>query len=134
MKAGVIGLLACVVTSSLLGGCVIDHRSEAPPDGTLTVDWTIADARDPGDCANYNASALELSVSPVGGGTIETFDASCADFLTRVSLPPGDYSATATLIDPSGRSKTTSIPIHGFTIEPNTDLDIPIDFPTSSFF
>ena len=133
MKAAALLVLAGAAASSLLGGCVVDNRS-APPDGTLTVDWTIADARDPGDCSNYNASTLELSVTPVGGGNTETFDSSCADFLTRVSLPPGDYSATATLIDPSGRSKTTSIAIHAFTIDPATDLDIPIDFPTSSFF
>jgi hypothetical protein len=125
--------IAAAAAPCLLGGCTVENRTAPPPDGSVTVDWTIADAKDPGDCANYGADTLELVITSAGGANVGTWDAACGDFATQVSLPPGDYSATATLIDSQGRSRSSTIDIHPFSIDSDTDLNIPIDFPTSSF-
>jgi hypothetical protein len=123
------GLLAL---APLASGCIVTHH-DLVADGTLTVDWSIGDAKDPGDCTNEGASSLEVTVTTPGGSSLGTYETDCFAFATKISLPPGDYAATATLLDGQGHARSTSIAIHPFTIDSDVDLDIPIDFPTSSF-
>jgi len=49
-------------------------------------------------------------------------------------LVPGDYQATATLIDGSGAARTTPLSMAPFSLRSGSNLVVDINFPASSFF
>ena len=121
---------------AIVSGCSV--RAEpgpvvVPSDGSLTVDWTIDDTKDPTYCAHYAASSIQIAVTASDGADAGTYEQDCEAFQTTLSLPPGEYSATAVLIDSAGTHVTTTIDINPFRIVSGTDLNTPIDFPLSSF-
>jgi hypothetical protein len=104
------------------------------PDGTLVLDWTIDGNTDPNSCFESSSSAIAIDVMDTGGAPAGSFEQSCTTFSTSITLAPGDYTANATLIDANGNPRTTTVPINPFTIRGADQLNIPIDFPASSFF
>jgi hypothetical protein len=118
------------------GGPVVPGPAPGPfvPDGSLVVDWSIDGLKDPNACFQSGAAAIEIQILDSFGGSPGTFQQACEAFATSIALPPGSYAANALLLDASGAPRTTTIAINPFTLESNTELDIPIDFPASSFF
>ena len=140
-----VALLAPVAVVSLAAtGCTATvtptDNSPAPPpvvvatSGTLTVDWTINGTKDPSQCSQGAAAAIEISVTDSDGRSAGVYQQSCSTFATSITLNAGYYTAGATLIDAAGTSRTTTVNINPFTIRGNDDLTTPIDFSASSFF
>jgi hypothetical protein len=118
----------------LATGCVVEHGGPPPPDdGTLRVDWTVDGSPDPNLCNQANAMTLDLAVYDDGGNSVGDFQTDCAAFAITVGLAPGRYSASARLLDSGNGVRTTTVDISPFVIDSNTELDVPIDFPASSF-
>jgi hypothetical protein len=101
--------------------------------GSLIVDWTINGSRDPDQCDQGDAEAIDVVVYYANGETMAEYQASCRAFVTRIDLPRGQYAADAVLIDASGAERTTVVDMRTFEIFGGDELDIPIDFPASSF-
>ena len=126
------GLRTAALLCLLAPACSVETRSEPAPapvvvaDGTLVVDWTINGTTDPNQC-NQGA------VTTIDGGFVGEFQQACSAFATSINLAPGSYTASAVLVDARGTDRTTEIPIDAFTIRDNSELDVPIDFPASSF-
>jgi hypothetical protein len=99
--------------------------------GALRVDWTIDGTTDPSRCTGSLAAAIEITVDgPIPG----TFQQACESFATSITLEPGSYEAVAELVDSARQPRTTAVQIQSFTIRPNEELRVPIDFPAASFF
>jgi hypothetical protein len=103
------------------------------PQGRAVIDWTIGGAKDPNSCAQSSVAAIQIAVSDASGAPAGTFQQSCNAFSTSITLSRGSYTAVATLIDPRGQARTTSVSINPFVIRGNDSLNIPIDFPPASF-
>jgi hypothetical protein len=132
------GLVASAAASAALllglGACTVHNDdSGGPSDGTVTVDWTIDDDKSGDDCNSNDATSIQITVIDSDGANAGTFEQSCASFATSIQLPPGGYTANAVLVDSSDHPRTTTIAINPFTVGLSGDLDIPIDFPQSSF-
>ncbi len=102
--------------------------------GTLTVDWTINGTKDPNQCNQGAAAAIQITVTDPNANPVGTFEQSCTAFATSITLNAGQYAAQARLIDAVGTPRTTTIDINPFTIVGNDELTTPIDFSASSFF
>jgi hypothetical protein len=100
--------------------------------GTLVVDWTIDDAKDPGECSQGGTPTLDVTVGSSNGYSHE-YEADCDAFSTSIDLPAGSYTATAVLIDGGGNDRTTPIDINPFRIHDGEVFTAPIDFPAGSF-
>src|SRR5689334_1623539 len=94
---------ALFMAAFALTGCSVSAGvgvTAAPPaDGSVTVDWSIEGTKDPNACDAIGATTLELAISRAGDRTIDVFDDPCDAFASSVTLAPGDYSATAILLD-----------------------------------
>src|SRR5262249_19320939 len=134
----VLPLLACVF-GGMSAGCTVT-ASPVPPvvtvpaaTGSLTLRWHISGADDPAACSAYDATTLQLVIYDANGTEVTTVAAPCESFSTTVTLPEGTYSADATLVDPSGGSRTVTKPLLAIEIVAGTDLAIDLDFPAGSF-
>jgi hypothetical protein len=65
---------------------------------------------------------------------VGTFAQDCGAFATSITLDPGDYTATAVLLDSASQPRTTAVNVRPFSILGRDQLNIPIDFPANSFF
>jgi len=145
-KRGLLGVLtmgACFALGST--GCFFEASTDAGPAppppvappplaGSLTVQWTVDEVTDPNVCIMGNASTLDIVLTTAGGGFAGEFQGACTAFTTTISsLAPGDYAASARLLDAGGRPRTTIINLHPFTIVENTNLVVNLDFPADSF-
>jgi hypothetical protein len=125
---------ALALAAALAGGCVVERGAPPPPDdGTLKVDWTVDGSPDANLCNQANASTFDLTVYDDGGNVVGDFQTDCAAFAITVGLAPGGYSADARLLDSGNGVRTTTVAISPFVIDSNTELDVPVDFPASSF-
>jgi len=117
-------------------GCIVQHDNGPPPapHGTLVVDWTIDELKDPSQCTQSSSDSIEVTVDDLNGDVIGTYEQSCEAFAESITLSPGDYTASAIMVDGSGKARTTAVSIARFSIYGNDQLDIPIDFPANSFF
>lgn len=138
-----------IALASLLGacvsGCYFDEthpRREvvietttppAPSLSTLVVRWTISGTRNPDECVKANATEIEVSVSQ-SGREIGAWRQRCETFALSITLNPGHYDASAFLLAADGRIRTTSVQMDPFTLRGNDTLEIPVDFPASSFY
>ena len=100
--------------------------------GTLTLKWTVAGSADPGSCAFYGASDLELVVYDAAGAPFTSTTAPCEDFGLTIDLPPGTFSADATLLDPNAVPVSVAAPLDNIRIISGTDITIDLDFPAAS--
>jgi hypothetical protein len=117
-----------------LGGCVVETSSPAPARGALIVDWAIGGVQDPDQCDLAHVEVIDIVVSRASGIRVDEYQQTCGAFLTRIELAPGFYYADAVLLDAAGNQRTTVIEFEPFEIFGGDELDIPIDFPASSFF
>jgi len=124
-----------------LTGCVIGSSSDLPKDttpvagnGTLIIDWTIDGSTDPNRCNQSSSETLEILIVPADGRQERSFSQACDLFAASIDLAPGDYSASAVLVDAGGNARTTTLDIDPFRILGDDELSTPIDFPASSFF
>ena len=121
----------------LLPGCFIEVDDD-PADplyrGTLVIDWTIDGTADPFECRQSDAATLLVEIETLRGRFVGEYAQDCEAFATRIDLWPGDYVAWAVLLDPDGYERTTEVAIDPFTIYGDGTLEIPIDFPSDSFF
>jgi hypothetical protein len=137
-----IAAAACLAFVALATGCTatVEPTGTAPPPvlvestGTLTVDWSINGTKDPNQCSQGAAAAIQISVTDSSGISAGTYQQSCSTFATSITLSAGSYTADAMLIDSAGAPRTTTVPMNPFTIRGNDVLDTPIDFPAASFF
>ena len=121
--------LLCV-TAVAVSACVIEYEHW----GTLEIDWTIRGRTDPDLCIQTGAATLGVDVYQAHGGFVGSYDAPCRNFATSITLDAGTYSANATLLDPAGRARSTTVSIAPFRVWTDSTLAIPIDFPLSSFY
>ncbi|HWA72676.1 MAG TPA: hypothetical protein VG937_10085 [Polyangiaceae bacterium] len=129
--------LAALALGLCSSSCLVETDSDPVPPaserGSLIVDWTINGSRDPDQCDQGDAEAIDVVVYYANGETMAEYQASCRAFVTRIDLPRGQYAADAVLIDASGAERTTVVDMRTFEIFGGDELDIPIDFPASSF-
>jgi hypothetical protein len=116
-------------------GTVVTAEPTLPATGlsTLVVRWTINGTVDPNACFQSGAVEFELSIRDVAGVELAAYRQACTAFGTSVTLSPGNYSASGVLLNGAGFPRTTFVPIAPFTLVGNDVLDIPVDFPASSF-
>jgi len=127
--------LLCAMT---LPGCTLAVGGSAggtvvPPDGSLTADWSIEGANDPLVCSDFHADTMEITIFAQGDDIGTSVDAACDSFTITVPLPPGNYSATAVLLDGNGVPVTSEAAVPPFQATSRTDLGVSIDFGASSF-
>jgi hypothetical protein len=131
-------ILPAITSCTLASGCFVEtdsprrHPVEAA-EGTVTVDWTVDGVKDPSECRQATVSEIDVVVQTPEGDVVGEYRQDCETFATSISLPPGDYTANAVLLDGAGTERTTSVDVDPFTVVGGTDLDVPIDFPASSF-
>ena len=136
------GAAVGAVALTLLGltGCTANVNSDPAPvvvssaQGALTVDWSINGTKDPNQCSQGAAAAIEITVIDGNGNSAGVYQQSCSAFATEITLDAGFYSASARLIDSAGTPRTTAVDINPFTIDGDDNLDTPIDFGAESFF
>lgn len=126
--------------AAVAGGCTVSTNDGTgtvvePIDGTATFDWSLnSGMQDSLVCSDFDADSLDVVIYAEGNPNGTEFTEVCEAFVLTVSLPPGNYSATAQLLDINGNARTTPLDISPFRIVSNTDLSIPLDFPADSFF
>lgn len=132
-------LFWCPVAFAGLGACTVETGHPPPAasvvaaTGTLTLDWTIGDSKDPDECTQGAATDIAIAVVDSAGRDAGEYTQACEAFATSIELPPDSYSATAVLLDGSGHDRTTPIDIPPFTLHGSDELVIPVDFPPGSF-
>lgn len=135
---------ALLLTLSLslgLPSCLITTESDEPPpvvvyesSGVVVIDWSIDGAKNPDECDQSDADALLVSIWTESGAHVGDFEQYCQVFEASIELEPGTYEAEAVLLAPDGIERTTPIEIPPFDIYGNDMLEVPIDFPASSFY
>jgi hypothetical protein len=122
---------ACTVES---GGTVGPAPGPSPTTGALTVRWSIDGSFDPNLCDVYTAPTMDVRVLSQSTGQIFEQNADCHSFSTTITLPADNYTANATLLDPGGHARTTTVDLSAFTVGSGADIVEDADFPRSSFF
>jgi hypothetical protein len=110
----------------------LPSTTPAPAPSKLIVRWSIDGKRDPNECVKSTASDIEVSVFD-GGREIGAWRQRCDSFAVSINLNSGNYSASAVLLDAYKRPRTTSVTIDPFTLRGNDTLEVPVNFPASSF-
>ncbi len=134
-----LGLALAAIASSATGCTAsVSPAPEPAPvvvtsTGSLTVDWSINGTKDPNQCSQGAAAAIEITVTDSNQAAVGTFQQSCTAFATSITLSAGRYQAQARLIDAVGAPRTTTVDINAFTILGNDDFTAPIEFSASSF-
>ena len=132
-------VLFCVILCGAFPACFVDAGDGGGPgpvvvdSGSLVLDWTIDGSKDPDQCDQGAASALDISVTDANGASAGEFQQSCRAFATTIDLPRGSYTADAVLVDSAGQDRTTPVQIRPFDILGGDELSIPIDFSAGSF-
>jgi hypothetical protein len=112
---------------------VVETTTPTPSLSTLVVRWTISGTRNPDECVKANATEIEVSVADPSGREIGAWRQRCEAFALSITLNPGRYDASAFLLAADGRIRTTTVRMDPFTLRGNDTLEIPVDFPASSF-
>jgi hypothetical protein len=133
------GYALLLATTTLAGGCSasVDARPSTPSEatGTVIMDWTIDGTKDPGQCAASGASQFDVSLYGSNGALAGQWVQDCAALSTTIGgLFSDTYTGQTTLVDPTGRPRTTSVQLTPFDVVPGTVATIPVDFPANSFF
>jgi hypothetical protein len=121
--------LLCV-TALAASACII----EAEHWGTFELEWTIRGRIDPDLCLATDATTLAVDVYEAHGSFVGSYDAPCRAFATSIGLHEGTYSANATLLDPGGYARSTTVSMAPFTVWSDSTTIVPVDFPSSSFY
>lgn len=136
-----LGWIVGVAFTLLMGGCTVESGGTVgpgggvpPTTGALTVRWSIDGSFDPNLCDVYTAPTIDVRVLSQSDGRVFEQTADCHVFTTTVSLPADSYTANATLLDPSGHARTTTVDLSPFSVGSGADAVEDADFPRSSFF
>ena len=125
-----------LLAALLLGaaGCEVHTRSEdyVGDEGSLTIDWTLDDTRDPEACDDYDARRLELIIYDERDRVVDTIEPSCYNFEVSIDLPDGVYGVDATLLDRGGADVSTTLSLDSIDVYAGEDTPISIDFPQDS--
>lgn len=115
-------------------GCIIEHHASgwASDEGELTVEWTLDDSFDPRACRDFGARTVELLVHDWDGELVADVQAHCDDFSLTIDLADGTYSIDVTLLDGSGRTASTTLPLDDVDVYAGDETFIPVDFPVDS--
>lgn len=116
------------------GGTVTGGTVVTPTTGAFTVRWSIDGAFDPNLCAAYAAPTMDVRVLEQASGRLYEQTADCRAFTTTLVLPGGSYTANATLLDPGGHARTTTVTLSAFSLAPGANIVEDADFPRSSFY
>jgi len=120
-----------------LSGCVV-HTDDDPivvsDYGYLDLSWTIAGSRNSSICAAYDVDVISVRVGSRTENWEEYYEAVCEDFATSIKLLADSYEADAVLLDPDGRTITTTVDLGYFRLYGDED-SVPIRavFPDASF-
>lgn len=130
---------AAVIAATLAcaaGGCATETVQPAPvfQTGRVTIDWTINGTVDPAQCVQGGATTFDVDFTDAVGRFAGEFQAHCDAFATTIDIPPGGYTGSARLLDPSGNARTTQVDLRPFSIVDGTPFDESVEFPASSFF
>ncbi len=127
-------LPACVIGLSSTGCILVGHHEDVPVPGpgTLSVAWTVKGSASPAACATAGAASLAIDVYDLSGNRVTTDTVACDAFVDFIDLDPDTYSLDVTLLDDQNKSITTTIRVNT-TITADTETDIDVDFPSSSF-
>jgi hypothetical protein len=117
-----------------LSACGTNNAVVVVANGTMIVDWTIAGTKDPSECAVTGATTIDITVTTTNRVFVGEFQQDCEAFATSISLAPGNYTATAVLLDLHGAARTTSVDIGAFSVLGDSQIVLPINFPQVSFF
>ncbi|WP_437957024.1 hypothetical protein WME76_37690 [Sorangium sp. So ce119] len=138
-EKSVFPLCGLALSGFLAAGCIVDVRDGARPRpavGSLTVEWTVNRRSDPRVCDRYGGrqgADFELIVYR-GSREVAREYASCEDFSITVDLPPDEYRAIATLVERGDeRPVTTTLPLEDLRIVRGAQLNVDVDFPSTSF-
>lgn len=110
----------------------IEPTAPSTPPSKLVVRWSIDGKRDPNECVKATAADIEVSVFD-GGREIGAWRQRCDAFAISITLSAGNYSGSAVLLDAYKRPRTTSVAIDPFALRGNDTLEVPVNFPASSF-
>jgi hypothetical protein len=111
--------------------CVVRATAVPPPEGTLTVLWTVDGTTDPEACYYHGADSLDLAVYHGDGYLAADPLPPCEVFDVSVDLSPGYYAAEMTLVDDRGYpvSSTLVIDVH---VHDDREVIVDVDFGPSS--
>lgn len=115
-------LLACALAAP---GCVV--VADEPPNGTLTVRWSVEGTFAPSACARRAAANAQIVAS---GAAVR---ASCSAFAASVQLRRGLHRVSVSLLDAAGQPVSTTIELNA-EIYGGYETFIDTEFPASSFF
>jgi hypothetical protein len=125
-----------LVLALSLAGCEVraysDRDDYYEDEGSLSIDWTLDDTRDPRACDDYDAYDLELILYDDRGSVASRLSPACDDFGLTIDLLDGVYSLDATLVDRSGHSVSTTLKLDDIDVYAGEDTPISIDFPQDS--
>ncbi|MFO0590595.1 MAG: hypothetical protein U0441_23840 [Polyangiaceae bacterium] len=118
-------------------GCFLESHSHTTGSdtiatGTLSIAWTVESSTSPSACDAHNATDIAIDIYDPAGNRIATEKAPCDAFVDNVDLDVGSYSIDVTLVDINDKSVTTTITLDT-TVDPNTEVDVDVDFPPTSF-
>jgi hypothetical protein len=121
-----------------LGACFVQSSDSvgggtSVTEGTLSLHWTLNGTTDTNQCVQGNTDAFRIVVNDARGNFFGEYSARCSTFGTTISLPPGQYSGRARLVDSNTHDRTTTIDVVPWHIAPNETFDVKLDFPASSF-
>ncbi|EYF00919.1 hypothetical protein [Chondromyces apiculatus] len=134
------------VLAAFASGCLVslDGDSDAvvvpgDPVGEMDFNWTIDNAADAYDCSFYalpgSALDLEMVLFDDRGDLVTREYAACEDFsLSLVISAERYYHAEVTMVDAADRSLaiSTTQTLSDIWVEPETTVDLSVDFPPSS--
>lgn len=119
----------------LLPGCIIVDAGDARSNTSrLIVEWSIDGVRDPDQCDQGNVDAVHVDLLDRSGVVLAAYEQNCTAFATAIELHPGEYAADIVMLDPAGFERTTPVRVRPFTLYDADQLEIPVDFPASSFY
>ena len=102
--------------------------------GWLLIDWSIAGASDVEQCDRSHSATVKLSVTAASGQPLSEFQRTCMAFNATLTLPPGDNTADAVLLDGAGTNLTVPVALQPFEIASGIPSRIPLEFPSSAFY
>jgi hypothetical protein len=103
-------------------------RTQAQDIGSVAVHWSIGGGTDPGTCARFRASAVDVSVSDDANAIVARVVPRCSAFVTVLSLQAGSYRAFGALLDDQGNILSLG-PAVRFAVNGGRETSVTFDFP-----
>ena len=134
-----VAMFAVAVSAATLIACSGDAEDQTTtstngtePEGQVTLNWTINGSTDPQTCDSTGSQSFYVAVHDANGGN-SLFESTCATHATKISLPPGTYTASTFLLDGQNRPQTRTIELAKFTVETGGSSAQTVDFASGSF-